>query len=640
MRRALAVFAALGLVLSASVAIAGTRSNRAHRSDVMAANAASQHGEPGGHLPASKKNIKVIAKLRLGGSNSTTDVDEWHGYAYIGTDYSHCADQGGDGKTGAHVIDVRDPAHPKKVAFIPVDSRVGEGIHAFSAKSKKFDGDLLVLSNESCAGAGPGGITVVDVSNPAKPKILAEHAGDTDLTDPADPTPAEFADDVHSVMGWSTGGHIYAVMTDNFETLDVDIMDLTDPSNPKLISETGAEEWPDLKPQVVNGESIFSHDFWVKKIGGHWMLMVSNWDVGWVLLNVDDPANPVYVNDSDYAANDPELPQFSPPEGNAHQGSWSTDNKFWIGTDEDFGPYRLDPFEITTGANAGEYPGGEFGFTIPMTTEYTDHQINGPTKFVGTACPPVADDPATPEDETDPGTASLIPDASTVTVGEGEEKIAVVLRGTCFFSEKIEQVQLKGWDAAVVANHHAGSGAGELPDAILCGSQGHEFTPTINAICIGHRAFHLLFNQAATYEGADEPAIGTVGDKIRAVSAFDGWGYAHLLDANTLEEIDTYAIPEEIDPAFGSAEEFGVQSAHEVETDKRNKHIAYFSWYSGGARVVKFGPTGMTEVGHFIDTGGNDFWGVETIKRGKKRPILLYSDRDFGLYVLQYTGKE
>jgi hypothetical protein len=36
-----------------------------------------------------------------------------------------------------------------------------------------------------------------------------------------------------------------------------------------------------------------------KRIRGHDYLLVSYWDAGQVLLNIDDPANPVFVGDSD-----------------------------------------------------------------------------------------------------------------------------------------------------------------------------------------------------------------------------------------------------------------------------------------------------------------------------------------------------
>lgn len=645
-KRLLAVCAATALISTVPGVAAGSARQQeagAESRNTVADVTVGQHGTTEGHLPAGQSNMALISKLGLTDVEvGITDVDELKGFAYLGTDCGEVSEEGGAGRLGVHVVDVRRPRSPKRVAFIRTGARVSEGIHAFRAKTPRFDGELLVLSRETCENL-VGGISVVDVSNPQQPRVLVKQFGDTDANDPEDPTPLEVPNDTHSVMGWSTNGKAYAATIDNWETgfLDVDIFDLTNPSRPRMISETGVDEWPELEGAPMGGfATTNSHDLQVKKIDGTWYMMVSYWDAGWVLLNVDDPANPQYVTDSSYAAEDPEMPGFT-PEGNAHQGMWSANNEFWIGTDEDiFNTYRIQPFRILTGPNAGDYISNEFSWTVPIVDEYEDSEVNGPTIYVGTACPAVADNPATPEDESEgTGTASQIPDASTLNAGPGEQKIAVVLRGTCFFSEKIEQVELKGYDVAIVANHHAGSGAGEDPDVTLCGSLGHEYTPTINAICIGHRAFHLLFNQTPTFDGADEPSIGTRGEKISATSVFDGWGYVHLLDADTLESIDTYAVEEAKQEAFASG--FGTLSVHEVETDKRrSKNLAYLSYYSAGARVLKFGQDGMTEQGFFIDEGGSDFWGVETIKRGKRRPLLLFSDRSRGLYILKYTGPQ
>ena len=95
---------------------------------------------------------------------------------------------------------------------------------------------------------------------------------------------------------------------------------------------------------------------------------------------------------------------------------------------------------------------------------------------------------------------------------------------------------------------------------------------------------------------------------------------------------------------------------HEVKTDPRpKKDLAYISYYNAGMRVVKFGPGGMTEVGHYIAEGGNHFWGTFPVCAGQcllnekdqgrgrhneKRPLVLMSDRDSGLWIFRYTGKE
>lgn len=170
------------------------------------------------------------------------------------------------------------------------------------------------------------------------------------------------------------------------------------------------------------------------------------------------------------------------------------------------------------------------------------------------------------------------------------------------------------------------------------------------ALCIGHRAMHLLFSDTPAYQtpegyaaGGDLPPIGTVGESITATAVFDAWGYVRLLDTATMTEVDAYAIEESLNPAFASG--FGDLTVHEVAVDPWKKNLAYLSYYSGGLRVIEYGRQGMTEVGHYIHQEGNNFWGVEVhrLPTGKpkvgKETLILASDRDSGLWIFRYTGK-
>jgi hypothetical protein len=367
-------------------------------------------------------------------------------------------------------------------------------------------------------------------------------------------------------------------------------------------------------------------------------LGVSYWDAGWVFLNVDDPANPVFIDDTDYPSED--LLGFSPPEGNAHQGNWSKDGRFFLGTDEDFSPFR-SLFEITTGANAGPYPGAEFGWTVPIANNFTDDKAEGTTVFGGSGCVEDVNGNGTPDNEEVPDAADY--DAE---YGPDEERILIVTRGVCFFSNKVESGQDKGWDMIIVGNHHAGSGFGSFPDAYLCGSQGHDFEVTASGGCTGHRAMHLVFNDAEEYtpesepyQGADIVPIGTVGEDVRLTSEFDGWGYLNLYNATSREFLDYYSPPQTIDRdhAFGS----GTMSVHEIETDRRaGENIGYLAWYGVGLKVVKWQNNRIQSLGTYRHTAGNDFWGVSLQMRGTKRPLIYMSDRDSGLWIFRYTGPE
>jgi hypothetical protein len=101
------------------------------------------------------------------------------------------------------------------------------------------------------------------------------------------------------------------------------------------------------------------------------------------------------------------------------------------------------------------------------------------------------------------------------------------------------------------------------------------------------------------------------------------------------------------DPAFAAG--FGDLTVHEVEVPRGDPNeggpapdddrLAYFSWYAGGFRVVDItDPANPTEVGHYIDPAGNNFWGVALAEDQNGDRIVLASDRDFGLFIFRYTG--
>jgi hypothetical protein len=588
-----------------------------------------EHPGGPGHLPPGSRNMQLVSKLRLTNvEGGIADVGVFKNFAYLNAFSPECKDRGGAG-TGVHVVDISNPTSPSKAGFIAAheNSYVGEGIHVVNASTPSFTGDLLIHNNETCDASqfAPSGASLWDVTDPRNPKPLSLNFGD--------PDPAVDLQTYHTthsaqlfVQPGALGGkdRVLATLQDNQDLEDVDIFDVSNPKSPVLLSEQGLEDWPSAQGSYANGDTVFHHDMQHKRIGGHDYLLVSYWDAGQVLLNIDDPANPKFVGDSDYRFPDPLMPQFDIPEGNSHQAYWDADSEFILSTDEDFSPFRT-LFQITTGPNAGPYGAGEFGWTVPIDSR-ADKMINGPTVFGGRGC-----------DEDPPP-----PPASSLNAGPGEEKIVVMSRGACFFSIKVENAQDAGYDAVIVGQSHGGSRDGLLPDSFFCGGQGHEFTITASGVCVGHRAMHLLFGDDPVYTGPDGPDIplGALGERVEARTVFDGWGYVQLHDARdpNLKIIDSYAVPEALDHEF--AEGFGVLSVHEVKTDPRtNVNLAYISYYNAGARVVKFNRKGIREVGFFIDEGGNHFWGTFPFRLGKSQgaPYLAFSDRDSGLYILRYT---
>jgi len=179
----------------------------------------------------------------------------------------------------------------------PPQSYPGEGMQVLKLNTPFFRGDVLVTNNENCTNTDPnrvGGMSIYDVTDPLNIAPLAIGKGDTNGGT------LVRARQIHSVFAWQAGKRAFAILVDNEEVTDVDIMEITDPTNPVHIAEVSILDWPDAHAPLANGESVFLHDMVVKKVRGNYLALLSYWDAGWVVLNVNDPANPVFVNDSDH----------------------------------------------------------------------------------------------------------------------------------------------------------------------------------------------------------------------------------------------------------------------------------------------------------------------------------------------------
>jgi hypothetical protein len=559
-----------------------------------------QHGGTGGHLPPSSLNVELVGKAQVApvGPGWVADVGTFRNYAYLNQFSPGCAD---DGAGGVYILDISNPAAPTQVGFIasPAGTFPGEGVHVIRAETEHFAGDLLAVNLETCTSSGHGGFALYDVTDPLAPVTLVESAGD--------PTPGFQGgpNRYHSVFVWMQNGRAYLVGSDDEQqgTFDIDIWDISDPRNPVLVRETGRADFPHV-PSTGRGNSNFNHDMVVEKLGNTWTLLSSYWDAGYWKLNVNDPANPTLMGHSSFSAFDPEFPTFSPPEGNGHYAEFDRRGKFIIGTDEDFSPFRT-LLEIESGPNAGRYDATEGGSTRRLST-LPNGTMNGSMTFLGFGCP--GEGPPAVEDG-DPNT----------------EEIAVMQRGgptaCAAFQVKADTAQALGYDGFVVFND-AARGEALVTMAV---------TSSLPGVFVGHSTGLKIFGA----ESVADIALGDSGEPVSVSGEFDGWGYIHLFDAQTLQEIDTYAVPATKDPANASGA--GTMSIHEVTFD-RNSDLAYLAWYDAGFRVITYGPAGMDEVGHFIDEGGNDFWGVQLTSNRRGQDIVLASDRDSGLYVFRYTG--
>ncbi|MGH2656299.1 MAG: LVIVD repeat-containing protein [Actinomycetota bacterium] len=606
-----------------------------------------QHGPETGHLPGSVENVELVGKRKLTNQEGDiSDVSALGSFAYLGDWGAKC--QTG----GVHIVDFSDPSNPTKVGFLNAGGTgyQTEGIQALHIDTTEYTGDILVVSNEWCLAKSnpkqnPGGITIYDIDDPTNPVRLVQAFGDFDVH-------GNRANESHSAIAWDTGeGDAYVAAIDNEEVEDVDLFEITDPQNPVLVAET---ELPGVHVDG-HGELKTSHDFDVLQFpDGSWHLMVSDWDAGWVDVDVTDPANPTIVGETDYPDCDQIVPTACPPEGNAHQGEWNSTGTVFVGTDEDFDSYRTSPLTRVTGPGAPEtYPTVAVG-GAPVTV-LPDTRLNGPVAYGGYGCP---------------GTSTPIPSADSVippgSLDPGEEQIIVLQRGpvddpdnteaACFPGEKADNATDQGWDAVILTSRHLGDAASDDPPN--CGFGAFPTDEQIVAVCTNHTAMHELFGRTPDftlpYPAGDpddlEPDIGEVGFEVDITATFDGWGYTRVFDTSdptAPTEVSQITIPETADEDFGIG--FGDLTVHEVEVPRGDPNeggpgpdddkVAYFSWYAGGFRVVDItDPSNPQELGHYIDPKGNNFWGVALAEDQNGDRIVLASDRDFGLFIFRFTG--
>jgi hypothetical protein len=549
------------------------------------------------------KNLDVVGRGERNVGDATTDVWAYDGFAYTGTFNSPC---GGDPEAGIWVWDVHNKNKPtfSNIIQSPVGSRTND-VRVDGMNS----GDVLVHSNESCAG-GPGGFEIYDVNDPTNPVPLAS----VRIDDPNPLTPFIFGPvtdvGVHNLWLFTQGGNDYVGVTTETAYGNFHIYDITDPTAPVLVSFYGAEETFD--PGVVasgdftrnlnaaiwltNGfgasANRFLHDVTISADGTEAYL--ASWDAGLIKLDISDPANPQLIS----IAIDPVNGSLD-GEVNSHSVWPSADGSIVVEGEEDFSAWEgnIPPGNVTFG-NLNPIPG------VIAATSTGDAFEGSQTGNVGSITAnsvTVASGPLAgsvfPANEFSGNNFPL--GASSVSgnfvwigracngdpilnlVGAGD--IAVVRRGACNFSEKAVNASNAGAGAIVVTN-----------------------------------------NQAST------PWSG-----LRL------WDYSDPANPVLASTYNTECSASS-EPSANCAAN-GTYSVHNVVVENQgNKVMAYVSWYWDGMIVLDVtDPYNPIEVARYLDTDGpndglaNDFWGIY---KEEGSPFIYGSDRNGGLYIFKMKG--
>jgi hypothetical protein len=557
------------------------------------------------------KTLDVVGRGVRNVGDATTDVWAYGGYAYTGTFNSPC---GGDPDAGIWVWDVHNKNNPTFVGVItsPSGSRTND-VRVNGMNS----GDVLVHSNESCAG-GPGGFEIYNVDDPANPVALAS----VRIDDPNPLTPAIFGPvtdvGVHNLWLFTQSNRDYVGVTTETVYGNFHIYDITDPTAPVLVSFFGAEETFD--PGVVASGDFarnfdaalwlidgfgasanrFLHDVTISADGTEAYL--ANWDAGLIKLDISDPANPQLISVAIDVVNGS-----LDGEVNSHSVWPSADGSIVVEGEEDFAAWEgstppsnltLDgtatPGDPTIPATAIATINGDF-FEANQTglfgsTDGTSVVVDSGPTFAAVELSTAVGSPTFGTTGTISGNIVWVGRACGMTQGDvllnpvTAGDIAVVRRGACEFQEKADTVAAAGAAAVVIANQQPSTPWSGLRIWDYSDDANPVLASTFNTVC-----------SASTEPSAECPANGTY-------------------------------------------------SVHNVVVEnKGNKVFAYVSWYWDGMLVLDVtDPYNVFEVARYLDTSGpndgmaNDFWGVY---KEENSPFLYGSDRNGGLYIFKLKGK-
>lgn len=553
------------------------------------------------------------------GVGSVTDVWEHGGFAYLGTFYEpDCS------RFGTRIVDIRDPENPVYVGNLPSmpNTRVND-VKVTSIDSPWFSGDLLAATQEPCflaRGDGgsrenKGGVVLYDVTDPANP-VLLKKAYVTGQT----ATSTNFG--VHNTYFWEHGGSTYLGLVDDDNVRDFHILDVTRPTNPVEVAAVG---WPDWlseasDPQGASGlgsfAATFIHDIWVEEHDGRVIGYLSYWDAGLILLDLTDPANPVFLGDSDYDTEGPEG-DTTGEEGNSHVAvpAPAEDGRYVLMGDEDFSPYRSIASFVPAGGDAVEVTAAEGAFTRQLSSY-----------------------------ETSPLPAEVVDAQGLLCTPNGIDftgKIALIERGDCTFQIKADNAAAQGAIGFLVYNSAAG---GE--ELVLMGGTSSDI-------------FGFFLRRSDGLALKEAVAAGPTSFNVENI--FDGWGYLRVLDTRPdgagdapvkFPEVTSFATPRVFeDPPLP-----GDYTMHNIVMGPAGTEwadTAFISWYSDGMVALDASdPTDLAWTGQWIgcygqdgcdptlDTNGNgqaaatNFWGVyPTVIDGEV--YVLGSDRNNGLVILR-----
>jgi hypothetical protein len=313
--------------------------------------------------------LEVTGSVDPGTPGMNAMVVGLDGFAYLGSwgSAAHCP------SLGVRVFDARNPAAPGVIGQAAAyPGTTAEHVAAVRYATPSFRGNVLFAGIQRCQanGAAPSGLAIWDVTDPSNPSELAFVSTGRGSRGVHEFTVRQRGDRWLAYLAVSN-----AEVSDG--TGDLRIVDVTDPSQPVVVTDWGARR--DAGLPVGTGSQCapycrgavpqaFLHSVALSADGR--TAYLSYWDLGMILLDVSEPEKPRWLG------------RFAEPqsaEGNTHSIALAhKDGKLALVADETMAPpwggLRLvdvqdpaNPVQVgsfdTTNSTAGT-PGDYYAYTI------------------------------------------------------------------------------------------------------------------------------------------------------------------------------------------------------------------------------------------------------------------------------------
>ncbi len=510
--------------------------------------------------------LTPLGHTDLDGRGFNGSVRALGGFAYVGS-------WGSGGlcpALGVRVVDISDPAAPRMVATA---ARYGgtsaEDIVPRRVDTPSFRGDLLVAGIQRCGGNGRAGLALWDVTDPLNPAELSFF--DTGVG----------ARGVHELDVTEQGGRVLALLAVPFagQVGDFRIVDITDPRNPAQLSSWSIQTALGAVAGTGCNRSVYGHSARASADGRRAYL--SYWDAGMIILDISDPTTPRFVG----RAFEPDA------EGAVHSVDEMAGDLLLVAEEDDvFQTPRGLRLRAALNGTVAEFAACEAQGGQPLDETGV---LSGSVAYAGPLCAP--------------GSATLT------------GTIALVDAGGCALGVKARQARAAGARAMVV---------------------------------IGEDGLQTPTNTEGGNLGLPVIAVSpSDGGRLRA-AARDGAATVEFPVARPWGGVRVWDIRDPAQPVrralfrTENAERFpppgpGYYTLHNPLAVGR---YALFAWYADGVRLVDLtNPDDPREVAAFVPPAAPDrqgffpisadVWGVAL-----SGDIVLASDINSGLYLLRLSG--